>query len=205
MPFYIAGFVFGRLFAQQRGIVNQSSLNRVALVGGVVGPSPTGLVLTSVVANREAESIPPTLVEVPRVIDLPVDGDEGARKKIEGSGLRVDVLEKLSLVNQGIVIAQDPEPGSRVEPGSTVTLTVNKLGVSVPFVIGFPFDDAKIALSAAALEATRKDENSPLDSGLVFQTDPPRITVVERESTVTVFVSLGPGTGISKRPPAPAR
>jgi hypothetical protein len=204
MPFYIAGFVFGRLFAQQRGIVDQSSLNRVALVGGVVGPSPTGLILTSVVANREAESIPPPLVDLPDVRNKLV---ADARKQLEDVGLVVEVLEKLNIDNPEIVIDQNPKPPSQVEPGSTVTLTVNKQGVSVPDVLCLPFDpDAVKKFRDVGLGVDRKNEGSNcIDLGSVFETDPRRTTVVEPKSNVTVFVSSGPGSGISKRPPAPAR
>jgi beta-lactam-binding protein with PASTA domain len=204
MPFYIAGFVLGRVLAQQRGIVDGSSLNRVALVGGVAGPSPAGLIVTSVVANREAESIPPALVDVPDVRTLDV-GD--ARQKLKDLGLGADELEILNTdpASTDKVFDQDPKPPSRVAPGSAVTLTVNKLGVSVPFVIGSTFEpDARLAIEHAKLRTARADERSTLDVGKVFQTDPARNSVVAEQSVVTVYVSTGLGGEISKRPsPSP--
>lgn len=88
MAFNVVGFLIGRALAEREGVVDQASQNRVALMGGVVGPSATGLLVTSVLARREAESIPPILPIPPKLVRVPsVIGDlvEQAEKKIESS------------------------------------------------------------------------------------------------------------------------
>src|SRR5262249_45040047 len=117
MPFYLSGFLIGRVLGQREGIVDQSSLNRVALVGGLVGPSATGLIVTSVVARRERESVQPVSPAPVEVTVPDVRGMTGndARTAIESLGLVVGLPEN--------VADQTPEPGGEPVPtGSEVKL-----------------------------------------------------------------------------------
>ena len=75
------------------------------------------------------------VVEVPSVLEL--DQDE-AESTIEDAGLIANVETEESDAPDGTVIAQDPGPGSTVEKGSEVTITVSTGAalVAVESVIG---------------------------------------------------------------------
>src|ERR671931_126352 len=72
MPFNIVGFAIGRALAEREGVQDADRANRIALIGGVLGPTPVGLVVSDQVARREAETAQPAaaaaLVSVPGVI-----------------------------------------------------------------------------------------------------------------------------------------
>jgi hypothetical protein len=202
MPFYLSGFLIGRVLGQREGIVDQSSLNRVALVGALVGPSATGLIVTSVVARREGESIQPIspappvqLVDVPDVRNSTRDS---ASRIVESLGLVVALQEVVSTLDPGTVTDQDPAPRTLVAPGSTVTLFVSKEPagdtlVPVPDVTGQPFADARETLQDEDFKITKKLKPSDDHAkDTVIETVPPANTRVEPESRVTVIVSSGP-------------
>jgi beta-lactam-binding protein with PASTA domain len=210
MPFSLFGFLIGRVLAEREGIADQSSQNRLALVGGLLGSSTTGLLVTTVLARREAESLPTTitgpveLVEVPNVKGMLIDE---ARTKMEKLGLQVQVKEVRSEIveQKGSVITQDPGPSSIVEVGSTVTLFVSKVEARSSLVPVpdfdfepvkkkfFTYDQARETLQDEDFKVTRRNESSsvvPKDT--VIKTEPPANTLVEPESRVTVVVSSGP-------------
>lgn len=67
--------------------------------------------------------------------------------------------------------------------------------IAIPELSGRSFDQAKEALEASELMVEQDKENSSeIKAGQVIRTDPPAGSQVFRNSTVTVFVSLGPLT-----------
>lgn len=204
MAFNVFGFLIGRALAEREGIADQSSMNRVALVGGVVGSSATGLLVTTVLARREAESVPPTAptplkrVLVPDVKGKPRDVAEGEMKDL---GLLVTVEKVVvSTGTQGVVIKQEPDPGEIVPEGSTVKLSVSEVvqppeetRVTVPDVAGKSFTEARETLQDENFLVAKKSEpSSDIQKDYVIRTEPPKEAQVEPESRVTMFVSSGP-------------
>jgi hypothetical protein len=160
MPFSIAGFLVGRTVAERQGITDDAVLNRLSLLGGVMGSSPMGLVMTTLLAQREAENnvpqpqpSPPVSsiqVEVPEVTDLPF---RDAKNKLESLGLAVTRRELYSITTpKDYVIKQSPEPKSIVSQGATVTLSVS-LGSELPTSkqpkAGTPTEDTSEGVSNA--------------------------------------------------------
>jgi serine/threonine protein kinase len=77
----------------------------------------------SVVVNRPAREL-----KMPGVVDYPV---ETVQNGLESDGLRVKIEEVWSEKPKGMVLAQEPERGTTIYAGDTVTLTVSG-GVEVP-------------------------------------------------------------------------
>lgn len=67
----------------------------------------------------------PTLIAVPRVIDLTPDA---ARRALEQAGLRLGQTEHIRAVPRlvGHVTGQDPKPGTQVKAGTAVKLYVGR-------------------------------------------------------------------------------
>lgn len=96
----------------------------------------------------------------------------------------------------GQVMAVSPEEGSETALGSTVTITIS-LGIegyttTVPYVIGLTENEAKDALSGAALNCVVTSAMSDtVEAGTVISQDVEAYTEVEKETTVTITVSTG--------------
>jgi serine/threonine-protein kinase len=92
----------------------------VALAVVVLG----GLLIAVAVQSDDETTTTATaeeLVAVPRVVGL---SEERAVGRLEGAAFEVEVEREPAEAPAGQVFAQDPEPGSRVETGSTVTIRV---------------------------------------------------------------------------------
>lgn len=132
-------------------------------------------------------------VTVPKVEGQPV---ATAKATLEDQGLKVEVIKVANLeVPKGTVIRQNPIPGTEVNKGEAVQLTVSDGAgtVKVPDVAGDTFEDAKSALEAAGLTAKQQDEASDTAAvGKVIRTDPTANIKVDKGTEVVVFVSAGP-------------
>jgi len=98
----------------------------------------------------------------------------------------------------GAVVSQHPAPGSVVQQGSRVLLTISTGAgtVVVPKVAGLPEARAKTVLHASGLEpVVQLQANGKVGAGLVISTDPPAGLDAQQGTAVTVFVSSGPGSG----------
>ncbi|MDW5323032.1 Stk1 family PASTA domain-containing Ser/Thr kinase [Plantactinospora sp. KLBMP9567] len=93
------------------------------------------------------------------------------------------------------VLAQDPEPTSRIQRGGTITLTLS-LGPErfpVPDVVGKTLDLAQLDLENANLVLVRGTDryNDNLPEGVVIATSPKVGTEVKPGDKITVIVSKG--------------
>jgi beta-lactam-binding protein with PASTA domain len=105
----------------------------------------------------------PRLVTVP---DVTGQDEDSARAELEDAGLVPDVEFEESDVEEGLVIEEDPGPGSRVEEGERVTIVISEGpgDVSVPNVVGQGRESALASLSAANLGATVVEVESDVES-----------------------------------------
>ncbi len=119
-----------------------------------VSPAPgTELKRNADVTLTVSKGPPP--VVVPNEVGRSVDD---AKSDLADSNLTVRTTQQASdNVPKGRVIAQDPPAGSGAERGAVVSLTVSSGPplVTVPDVTGKSYDDAKRALAAAGLDASR--------------------------------------------------
>jgi eukaryotic-like serine/threonine-protein kinase len=107
-------------------------------------------------------------------------------------------------VAEGQIFYQDPAEGERIEPGSAVTVTVS-IGpeqVEVPEVFGLTLAEAQDALANVGLfsNAVEVEDNEP--AGTALSTEPGAGTLVDPQSSVTLYYSGGPAEPASA-PPAP--
>ncbi len=138
-------------------------------------------------------SLGPKLAKVPILVELQ---RSVAVQKIRSLGLVPSVSEQTSAAPVGQVIRQAPSAGSRVEPGSAVSITVSKgeEKVTIPNVIGKPRAEAVSALREAGLKPSVSEQETETQSKVGKVTDqfPPPGSEVEPGSTVTVVVGKKP-------------
>jgi serine/threonine-protein kinase len=95
----------------------------------------------------------------------------------------------------GRVISQSPEAGTTLQHGSPVdvVLSLGPQPIEVPKVTGLTEEQASAVLLSAGLGVAVQEEYSDsVPRGQVVRQQPGPRTGVERESTVTIWVSLGP-------------
>jgi beta-lactam-binding protein with PASTA domain/predicted Ser/Thr protein kinase len=141
----------------------------------------------------------PVSVEVPNVV-----GDKRAQaiSEIEEAGLEVGTITPVAAADEtqepGTVVEQDPAAGDEVERGTAVDLTIveSPALVAIPDLEGSSVEDAQAALLELELEPAgpQEEPSDTVDEGLVTRSDPASGEEVEPGSTVTIFVSSGPGT-----------
>jgi beta-lactam-binding protein with PASTA domain len=135
-------------------------------------------------------------VEVPDVVGLSLDD---ATATLEDAGLTVRSEDVFSDdVETGLVTAQSPQPGTRVESGAEVALSVSKgpepaANVTVPDLSGMTRADAEAALDTAGLGVRIVQMNSDtVPEGSVVTQAPASGASVAPGTVVAVVVSLGP-------------
>jgi serine/threonine-protein kinase len=131
----------------------------------------------------------PKLVKVPVVVGTQ---RSVAVQQISSRGLEAVVSEEESNSPAGQVISQSPAAGTKLEPGSAVSIVVSK-GVQqpqVPNVIGKLRSEAVQAMREAGLRPSVEEEETevPGKVGRVIDQFPPPGTKVEAGSAVTIVV-----------------
>jgi beta-lactam-binding protein with PASTA domain/predicted Ser/Thr protein kinase len=133
-------------------------------------------------------------VTVPQVTNMT---ERAAERRLENEGLQVGAVTQESSedVEKGRVLEQDPEAGDTAESGSEVNLVISAGSemVTVPDVLGQSERDATAQLTDAGLDVDAVEQDSDEPQGTVVDSNPRPATSVEAGSTVTIYVSTGPG------------
>jgi len=131
-------------------------------------------------------------VPVPYLVAIP---QASAVNEVTDRGL-VPRVRRISNsdVEEGLVFAQDPTEGTRVDKGTVVTIDVSagKPEVTVPSVVGQSATDAVAELTRVGLDAQIVEVNSERDEGTVTAQAPNAGTVVVEGTRVRINVSKGP-------------
>jgi eukaryotic-like serine/threonine-protein kinase len=132
-------------------------------------------------------------VTIPSVVGQSV---EDAVAELTRAGLDAQVVEVNSDRDEGTVTAQSPNAGVTVVEGTRVRINVSKgpRPVSVPNVVGLPYDQAASELQRGGFGVARIDVDSDQAAGIVTDQDPNGGSEGSKGSTVTVSVSKGPST-----------
>jgi serine/threonine-protein kinase len=132
-------------------------------------------------------------VEIPGVVGQSV---EDAVAELTRAGLNAQVVEVNSDRDVGTVTGQSPSAGTVVVEGTQVRVNVSKgpRPVTVPNVVGLPYDQAASELRRAGFNVSRIDVDSDQEAGVVTSQDPAGGSEGSRGSTVTLSVSRGPST-----------
>jgi serine/threonine-protein kinase len=133
----------------------------------------------------------PEQVEVPDVTGLSRDSAENL---LTDAGLEVAVVERESQEPQDDVISQNPAAATKVDRGSTVTITVSKgiEKVSVPNVVGLSRRDALTQLGDVGLTASPRqvDVTDPSQDGVVIDQRPSAGIEIEKGKQVVIMVGV---------------
>src|SRR3990172_7233279 len=132
-------------------------------------------------------------VTIPSVVGQSV---EDAVAELTQAGLNAQVVEVNSDKDEGTVTAQSPSAGTVVVEGTQVRINVSRgpKPLSVPNVIGLPYDQAAAELQRVGFGVARVDVDSELAAGIVTDQDPNGGSESSKGSTVTLSVSRGPVT-----------
>jgi serine/threonine-protein kinase len=135
----------------------------------------------------------PEQVRVPDVVRK----DVGTATAILGNrGFRADVTTVRSNQPDGQVIRQDPQPGSKIDKGSTIGLVVSggPGTATIPDVALKSERTARRRLQRAGFTKVRTSDefSSAVEKGKVIRTAPIVGSVVSRDTRITLFVSSGP-------------
>jgi eukaryotic-like serine/threonine-protein kinase len=145
-----------------------------------------GAVLATVLLTR-AETR-----EVPLVTGADV---AAAARRLRNDGFKPVVERVRNEADRDEVIGQDPQPGTELEVGSEVTLTVSDGPGTrgVPDVEGLTRRRARQRLRAAGFRVReRRESDEEVTEGRVIRTLPPIGSEVAVGSTVTIVLSTGP-------------
>jgi eukaryotic-like serine/threonine-protein kinase len=132
-------------------------------------------------------------VTIPSVVG---QTSEDAVAELTRAGLVAQVVEVNSDRDEGTVTGQAPGAGLVVVEGTQVRINVSKgpRPVTIPSVVGLPYDQASAELQGAGFNVSRIDEDSDQAEGTVTRQTPSGGSEGSRGSTVTVYVSRGPTT-----------
>jgi eukaryotic-like serine/threonine-protein kinase len=133
----------------------------------------------------------PPQTEVPDVIGQNRDEAVAALARAD---LDAKIIEVYSAKDPGTVTGQNPRAGEKVEVGTRVQINVSR-GVrplTVPSVIGQPYESASSALQGAGFKVARRDVDSTEPAGTVVDQQPRAGVDAPAGTTVTLSVSKGP-------------
>lgn len=106
--------------------------------------------------------------------------------------------EKTNDEQPGKIISQSPEEGTKVLPGSQVTLIVaaSSDDINVPNVYSLDTEKAKLALTNEGLNnfTITSVGSDSVEEGKVVYTNPKAGSVVSADTQITIYVSSGPTT-----------
>jgi serine/threonine-protein kinase len=131
-------------------------------------------------------------VAVPNVVGTSLST---AATVLENKGFHVQTQQVISDQPRDTVLREDPQPGTKVKKGSTVTLRVsNGPGqAAVPNVENVPRREGERRIKKAGFKVSvSREPSDTIAVGNVTRTVPPAGTQIDKQSTVTMFVSSGP-------------
>jgi serine/threonine-protein kinase len=182
---------------QQAGFsvaIQEKPDNKVAS-GNVIATQPLGGSRAPKGSTVTVEvSIGPALVAVPQLAELTA---QQAADKLDALGLVLNPQiqhDWSSIEDKDKIINQSVPPGSKVDSGSAIGITLGKgpEQVRVPDVVGQQLTVAQPNLvDTASFKIVVQQVKSTQPAGQVIATNPPAGTMADKGSTVTVQVSSG--------------
>ncbi len=164
--------------------------------GQVISTSPAANSLVKkgdTVTLRVAETPPPIQVTVPDGLTNTTQAN--AIAILQSAGLQSAVVNRTSTAQKGTVLSTNPASGTKVNQGSTVTLTVSSgpANAIVPSLVGLTQTVAGQTLANAGLVPGNVTSiASTSAAGLVVSSNPTTGASVPPGSSVDIVVSSGP-------------
>lgn len=139
-----------------------------------------------------AKSVP-ARIATPNLIGMASELAQGAAEE-RNLVYRVETEEFSAEIEENAVISQQPEPGSALDPGDeiVVTLSLGKELLLVPPLTGLSYEDAAERAVEDGFTVARDDAfDDKVDKGLVIEQDPPVNDRIEPGETIKLLVSRG--------------
>ena len=136
----------------------------------------------------------PSKVRVPDVLG---ESRDQAVSELTAAGLKANVVPVNSLEDVNTVLATAPKAGTEVIVGTSIRVNVSKgpKPITVPNVIGMPFESAESTLQGAGFAVSREDvDDADQPEGVVVGQNPAAGTQQGKGSVITLQVSKGPKT-----------
>jgi eukaryotic-like serine/threonine-protein kinase len=133
----------------------------------------------------------PPQTEVPDVVGQTRDEAVAALARAD---LDAKIVEVYSEKDTGTVTAQNPKGGEKVKVGTRVQINISRGArpLTVPSVVGQPYESAASALEGAGFKVARRDIDSDQPAGTVIDQNPASGQSAPAGTTVTLSVSKGP-------------
>ena len=140
----------------------------------------------------------PEMVKVPNLVNTTLSD---ARFELKNMGLQLGEPENIydNRVPEGNIVSQEPRANRQVPAGSSVDVMVS-LGpkpeqTQVPDLVGKFEEEAKSSLQARKLAIGKVDRQDSTEyfAGQVVSQDPKSGLVVDKDASVSIVVSKGPG------------
>jgi eukaryotic-like serine/threonine-protein kinase len=134
--------------------------------------------------------------QVPQLTELTLD-DARASAESLGLDLRIDGEETSRTVAEGVVLTQDPPPGTELRSGETVGVVVSSgpAPVEVPRVLDLPLEEAREILEDEPyffeIVDVHEDWSDTVPAGAVIGQSPSAGVEVRQGAEVLLAVSLG--------------
>ncbi|SDS68822.1 Stk1 family PASTA domain-containing Ser/Thr kinase [Corynebacterium timonense] len=167
----------------------------VALLLGLVLVGAAGVLAYNVFTGPAGDGeVQEQAIVVPDVAGAP---REEAVAQLEGLGLRVAVNEAPSPdVPRGTVMATNPTAGSKLQPGTLITVTVSsgREITDVPDLTGLTPQDAAQVLDDAGLVLNtdiREEPSDDVPEGVIISQNPAGGSQLSKGSEVSIVVSTG--------------
>jgi eukaryotic-like serine/threonine-protein kinase len=131
-------------------------------------------------------------IAVPEVVTLTEDD---ARRRLAQLTLRLVVTQRTESdsIPAGVIVSQDPQPGSTAAPNSDVSVIVSTgaSSVDVPDVVGSDVNAALAALRDAGLNPTIKyAQDAANPTGKISRQDPKPGTKSKKGASVVIYLSV---------------
>jgi serine/threonine-protein kinase len=131
----------------------------------------------------------PDQVAVPQLADLASPDDAKAALAKVGLSLGTVTQENADAA-AGTVLRSDPDAGTLVDPGTTVSIWISSGLIDLPNVVGMPAMQAQAELANAGFNvATISQVDTSVAEGTVLAQDPVGGSTAEQGATVTLTVS----------------
>ena len=142
----------------------------------------------------------PDKVSVPSIVGMYVSDAASTLAASNLSDGGASAEEYSDEYDEGMIIRQSPEDGTKVNEGTSVSYVVSKGSkpadqVKVPSLTGKTLGEAISALNARNLTYTEVDIDSSEPSGKVVKVDPGEGTSVDVGTAITLYVSNGSQAG----------
>ena len=177
------GFAMGEITKTPSADVDAGKVISTDPAAGIDTPKGDGTEVAMVVSTG------PERVEVPYLVGLKL---KAAREQLKEKGLTYEVVVQEDDAPKNEVLKTDPVPGTKVDPGTSVTLTVSAGKSKVPNVVGKMRDEAEGILKDAGFSVRVFEQPSDQPAGTVTEQIPDAGDQADPGAQIILTVSSGP-------------